>query len=91
MTLTPFETQQRPLRNITDFASYTKLHNTLPTAVLSALKTRVRLGEPPAIQALWAKKEHTFLAIDFEWSERNKTACLEFGFAALRCGFLKNA
>ena len=68
--------------------SYKKLHATLPAIVLSALKTRVRGGEPKAIRELWNKKDKTFLAIDFEWSERNEKTCLEWGYAAVRCGHL---
>ena len=71
--------------------SYSKLYQTLPAAALSALKARVKLGEPKAIQQLWSTEQYTFLAIDFEWSERNASACLEFGYAALRCGFVKHA
>ncbi|KZS93376.1 hypothetical protein SISNIDRAFT_549743 [Sistotremastrum niveocremeum HHB9708] len=88
LRIRPFETQQRPLRTVNDWNSYRKLHATLPSAVLAALKIRVRSGEPKAIKELWEKRDHTFLAIDFEWSERNNSSCLEFGYSALRCGFL---
>ena len=77
--VTPFENTNRHLRNFSDYPSYKKLHSTLPAAVLAALKTRVRTGEPKAIQELWDRRDKTFLAIDFEWSERNQKSCLECG------------
>ena len=40
------------------------------------------------IQQLWNSREKTFLAIDFEWSERNTSSCLEWGYAAVRCSHL---
>lgn len=89
MKISPFETTTRHLRNISDHSSYKKLHATLPAAVLSALKGRIRAGEPKAISDLWNKRDHTFLAMDFEWSERNEKSCLEWGFAAVRCGHLE--
>ncbi|KAF9011435.1 hypothetical protein BDQ17DRAFT_882319 [Cyathus striatus] len=87
--VTPFETSSRHLRHISDYPTYKRLHSTLPAAVLSALKTRVRAGEPKAIKELWEKRDKTFLAIDFEWSERNEKSCLEWGYAAVRCGHLE--
>ena len=62
------------------------MHATLPAALLSALKVRVRAGEPKAIKELWEKKDKTFMTIDFEWSERNEKSVLEWGYAAVRCG-----
>ncbi|OBZ79688.1 Good for full DBP5 activity protein 2 [Grifola frondosa] len=91
LRISPFETSQRHLRNITDYASYKKIFATLPAAVLSALKIRVRNGEPKAIRELWSMRDKTFLAIDFEWSERNQSSCLEWGYAAVRCGHLETA
>ncbi|KAG5643145.1 hypothetical protein DXG03_001507 [Asterophora parasitica] len=88
LQVTPFENTNRHLRHISDYATYKKLHSTLPAAVLSALKSRVKAGEPKAIRELWEKKDKTFLAIDLEWSERNEKSCLEFGYAAVRCGHL---
>jgi hypothetical protein len=70
--------------------SYTRLHATLPGAVLSALKARVKAGEPSTIQELWASRQYTFMSIDFEWSERNKSTCLEFGYATIRSFYLNN-
>ncbi|KAJ7076016.1 hypothetical protein B0H15DRAFT_925289 [Mycena belliarum] len=89
LQVTPFETSTRHLRTVTDYASYKKLHSTLPAAVLSALKLRIRAGEPKAVRELWAARDRTFLTIDFEWSERNEKSCLEFGYAAVRCGHLE--
>ncbi|KAJ7034767.1 hypothetical protein C8F04DRAFT_956035 [Mycena alexandri] len=89
LQVSPFETTTRHLRTVSDYASYKKLHSTLPAAVLSALKLRVRAGEPKAIRELWAARDRTFLAIDFEWSERNEKSCLEWGYAAVRCGHLE--
>lgn len=88
LKVTPFENSQRHLRTISDYATYKKLHQTLPAAVLVALKTRIRSGEPKAIRELWEQKDKTFLAIDFEWSERNTSSCLEWGYATVRCGHL---
>ncbi len=84
----PFETHQRQLRTISDFTSYKKLHATLRAVYLSALKARIRLGEPRAIQELWDLRDKSFLAIDFESSERNAATVLEWGYAAVRCGHL---
>ncbi|KAG5729185.1 hypothetical protein E4T56_gene13989, partial [Termitomyces sp. T112] len=86
--ITPFETSPRHLRHISDYASYKRLYSTLPAVLLSALKARIKTGEPKAIRELWEKKDRTFLAIDFEWSERNESSCLEWGYAAVRCGHL---
>jgi hypothetical protein len=72
LQVTPFETVNRHLRHVSDYSSYKKLHSTLPAALLSALKARVRAGEPKAIKELWDKKDKTFLTIHFEWSERNE-------------------
>ncbi|KAJ7645815.1 hypothetical protein B0H17DRAFT_959350 [Mycena rosella] len=88
LQVSPFESSSRHLRTVSDYASYKKLHSTLPAAVLSALKLRVRAGEPKAVRELWAARDRTFLAIDFEWSERNEKSCLEWGYAAVRCGHL---
>ena len=89
MMIQPFETSQRHLRTISDYALYKKLHSTLPAAVLASLKQRVRDGEQKAIQELWQSRDKTFLAIDFEWSERNTSSCLEWGYAAVRCSHLE--
>jgi hypothetical protein len=88
LKVAPFETTQRHLRTISDYATYRKLHQTLPAAVLAALKARIKSGEPKAIRELWERKDKTFLAIDFEWSERNTSSCLEWGYATVRCGHL---
>lgn len=88
LKVTPFETSQRHLRTISDYPAYKRLHQTLPAAVLAALKIRVRSGEPKAIRELWERKDKTYLAIDFEWSERNPSSCLEWGYATVRCGHL---
>jgi len=88
LRIEPFETSQRHLRTVTDYASYKKLYSTLPAALLSALKARVRAGEPKAICELWETKDKTFMAIDFEWSERNQSTLLEWGYAAARCSHL---
>lgn len=89
LRVSPFETTQRHLRTVSDYPGYKKLYATLPAAVLAALKVRVRNGEPRAIQEIWEARDKTFLAIDFEWSERNNSTCLEWGYAAVRCGHLE--
>lgn len=88
LRVTPFETSQRHLRTLSDYGMYKKLHTTLPAAVLAAMKVRVREGEPKAIREMWNSKDKTFLAVSFEWSERNSSSCLEFGYAAARCSHL---
>ncbi|KAF8170743.1 hypothetical protein K438DRAFT_1982592 [Mycena galopus ATCC 62051] len=85
-----FQNASWPLRTVSDYASYKRLHSTLSAAVLSAYKLRVRAGEPKAVRELWASRDRTFLAIDFEWSERNEKSCLEWGYAAVRCGHLES-
>lgn len=86
--VTPFETSTRHLRTISDLAGYKKVHGTLNAIVLSALKTRVRAGEVDAVKSVWESRDKTFLAMNFEWSERNEKSCLEFGYATMRCGHL---
>lgn len=88
LRIKPFETSQRHLRTIPDYTTYKKIYSTLPAIALAAQKARVRSGEPKAIRDLWTSRDKTFLAIDFEASERNPATCLEWGFAAARCGFL---
>ncbi|TCD71135.1 hypothetical protein EIP91_012083 [Steccherinum ochraceum] len=90
MLVRPFETSQRHLRTITEHTAYKKLHSSLPAVRLTALKARVRAGDPKFVRELWESRDKTFLAIDFEWSERNQSSCLEWGYAAVRCGHLDN-
>jgi hypothetical protein len=90
LQISPFESSTRHLRHVSDGATYKKLHATLPAVQLSAFKMRVRQGEPKAIQELWQRRDKTFLALDFEWSERNEKTCLEWGYAAVRCGHLSS-
>lgn len=89
LRVSPFEVSQRHLRTISDYALYKKLHSTLPAAVLASQRQRVRDGEQKAIRDLWQSKDKTFLALDFEWSERNTATCLEWGYAAVRCSHLE--
>jgi hypothetical protein len=89
LKVSPFENTQRHLRSVSDWQTYKRIHSTLPAIILASLKTRVKAGEPQAIQSLWDNKEKTFLAIDFEWSERNVSSALEWGYAAVRCGHLQ--
>lgn len=88
LRIAPYETSTRPLRTISDMLTYRKAHSTLSGAALVSLKTRIRAGEPKFIHQLWNSREKTFLAIDFEWSERNTSSCLEWGYAAVRCNNL---
>ncbi|GAW09287.1 hypothetical protein LENED_011434 [Lentinula edodes] len=85
----PFETTTRHLRHVSDHATYKKLHSTLPAAVLNAQKQRIRNGELDFIQEIWDMQDKTFMAVDFEWNERNEKSTLEWGYAAVRCGPLK--
>lgn len=89
LLVTPFETSQRHLRHVSDWSTYKKLHSTLPVIALSALKARVRAGDPKVIRDLWATRDKTFLAIDFEWLERNDRSCVEWGYAAIRSSHLE--
>ncbi|RXW14059.1 hypothetical protein EST38_g11796 [Candolleomyces aberdarensis] len=91
LQVTPFETSQRRQRHVSDYVTYSRLYATLPAAHLAAVKTRVRSGEPKVIRELWEKRDKTFLAIDFEWNERNEHTVLEWGYAALRCGHLESS
>jgi hypothetical protein len=84
----PLETHHRHLRTISDYSSFKKLHATLRAVRLSALKARIRLGEPRAIQELWDLHDKSFLAIDFESAERNSACVLEWGYATVRCAHL---
>ena len=88
MVVTPFETSRRPVRKICDDVTYKKMYATLPGVRLSAQRARTRSGEPKLIRELWAPRDKTFLAIAFEWSERNPSTILEWGYAAVRCGGL---
>lgn len=88
LRIAPYETSTRPLRTISDTLAYRKAHSTLSGAALVSLKARIRAGEPKFIQQLWNSREKTFLAVDFEWSERNTSSCLEWGYAAVRCNHL---
>ncbi|KAF9036967.1 hypothetical protein BDZ89DRAFT_1157449 [Hymenopellis radicata] len=88
LSVTPFSNAQRHMRHVSDWSTYKKLHATLPAAELSAVKTRIRAGDPSAILPLWRERSKTFLALSFAWSERNEKSCLEWGYAAVRCGVL---
>ncbi|KAI5998297.1 hypothetical protein EDD15DRAFT_316012 [Pisolithus albus] len=88
LQVTPFETAQRHLRNVNDWTTYKKLYATLPAVALSALRARVRSGDPQAVRSIWASRDKTFLAVGFVWSERNSQTCLEWGYATMRCGHL---
>ena len=85
----PFETVNRHLRHVPDYSSYKKIHSTLPAAILSALKARVKAGDPKAIKQIWEKRDKTFMSVGFQWNERNEKTILEFGYAAVRCGHLE--
>ncbi|KAJ3568549.1 hypothetical protein NP233_g5640 [Leucocoprinus birnbaumii] len=89
LQVTPFETSARHLRNISDYATYKRMYSTLPAAVLAAQRVRVRAGDSKTIKELWAKRDKTYLALSFVWSERNEKSCLEFGYAAVRCAHME--
>jgi hypothetical protein len=88
LRVVPFETTPRRLHTIADYNTYKRVYATLPAAVLSAARVRVRAGEPATIRTLWERREKTFLAVDIKWSERNPLTALEWGYAAVRCGHL---
>ena len=85
----PFETVNRHLRHVPDYSTYKKIHSTLPAAILSALKARVKGGDPKAIKQIWEKRDKTFVSIGFQCNERNEKTILEFGYAAVRCGHIE--
>ncbi|KAF8195128.1 hypothetical protein BJ912DRAFT_165492 [Pholiota molesta] len=89
LQITPFETTSRHLRHVSDYSSYKKLHSTLPAVVLSAIKARVKMGDPKTVKEIWDKRDKTFLAISFELNERNEKSVLEWGYAAVRCAHLE--
>ncbi|KAF6753310.1 hypothetical protein DFP72DRAFT_1069683 [Ephemerocybe angulata] len=73
LQITPFETSQRRQRHVSDYVTYSRLHATLPAAYIAAVKARVRAGDYKVVlKELWEKRDKTFLAIDFEWNERNE-------------------
>jgi hypothetical protein len=74
---------------VPDYSTYKKLHSTLPAAILSALKARVKTGDPKTIKQIWEKRDKTFMSVGFQLNERNEKTILEFGYAALRCGHLE--
>ena len=84
--ITPFETTLRPKYVIKDLVAYEAVYATLPALQLEAQIARARKGEPIVVQDLWAMKDRTFLAIDFEWWEKNPSTILEWGFAVVQCG-----
>jgi len=84
----PFETRSRRMRHVDDISFYKKMHAMLPNAALAARKERLRSGDPLTVRELWNSKDKNFLAIDFEWSEKTPSICLEFGYAALRSGYV---
>ncbi|EIW87396.1 hypothetical protein CONPUDRAFT_161941 [Coniophora puteana RWD-64-598 SS2] len=86
--VSPLETANRILIRVSDWAAYKRVHATLPAVMLSGMRLRVRVGDMRAIRELWGKREKTFMAVDFEWSERNTSTVLEWGYATMRCGFL---
>jgi hypothetical protein len=57
--------------------------------VLSAIKARVKMGDPKTVKEIWDKRDKTFLAISFELNERNEKSVLEWGYAAVRCAHLE--
>ncbi|KAG8883948.1 hypothetical protein FRB98_002728 [Tulasnella sp. 332] len=85
--ITAYEHSQRQLRNITDTNIYKKVYNTLPAAQFAALKNRVKIGNPKELSQLWHRREKTFLALDFEWSEKSLVV-LEMGYAVIRSAHL---
>src|SRR5262245_47952564 len=84
----PFENASRHLRTVSDWAGYKKLHSTLPAVASASFRTRVKSGDIKAIREIWDRKDKIFLAIGCQWSERNTSSCLEWGYAAVRCGHL---
>lgn len=88
LRVTPSESSHRQLRKVCDWTSYKKLHATLPAVALTTFRARVRAGDSDAARSLWAGRDKTFVAVGFTWSERNSQSCLEWGYAAVRCGHL---
>ena len=76
------------MRYVDVASSYQQIYDTLPAVALAALKERIRGGDSKSIEMLWNARDKTFLAIDFEWAERDNSLVLEFGYAALRARHL---
>lgn len=87
MQVVPFEHSQRHLRQISDMATYRKVHATLPAAEFSAFKSRVKHGDLNAIDRLWHARDKSWLSIRFVWSEKSFVP-LEWGYAAVRCAHM---
>jgi len=83
-----FETSQRHLRTISDAAAYKKLFATLPAAVLSARRVRVRQGDVVAIRKLWTARESIWLSVSCEVSERTGNLHA-WGYSVLRAPHLE--
>ncbi|PVF96103.1 hypothetical protein CPB86DRAFT_787394 [Serendipita vermifera] len=79
----PFENRSRLMKYIAGSTSYKELHSTLPAAFLTSQKERIRDGDPQSISKIWNSRDLNFVAIDFEWSERDSSVPLEFGYAIL--------
>jgi hypothetical protein len=71
------------MKYIAGSSSYKDLHSTLSVAFLAAQKERIRDGDPQSINKVWNSKGFNIVAIDFEWSERDPSVPLEFGYAVL--------
>ena len=84
----PFEKGPKLLRRVSNVQDYNKMQSFFPAAVILSTKDRVCQGDITMIQKLWDSKDKTFLAVSFEWSERNASSCLEFGYSAARCSHL---
>ncbi|CAG7853858.1 SubName: Full=Uncharacterized protein {ECO:0000313/EMBL:CCA70136.1} [Serendipita indica DSM 11827] len=84
----PFERNPQTMHYIDSISAYERLHATLPAVALAAQKKQIYAGSTRIIEMLWKAKDKTFLAIDFEWAERDPSSILEFGYAALRARHL---
>lgn len=89
MQIIPYEHTPRHLRQISDMATYRKVHATLPAAEFSAYKSRVKHGDLQLIEKLWHSRDKSWLSIRFVWSEKSLLP-LEWGYAAVRCAHINS-
>ncbi|KAL7414729.1 hypothetical protein BDY24DRAFT_413946 [Mrakia frigida] len=69
-----------PLRNISAYSEYKKLHATLPVVELEALKDRLRRGDERSIRKIWEGRKSNFFM-----------GSSSVGTASMRCAQLDNA
>lgn len=64
-----------PLRNISAYSEYKKLHATLPVVELEALKDRLRRGDERSIRKIWEGRKSNFVSLDDIQSLEKSEGC----------------